>query len=171
MHGSILLVTCPPPPAHPRGFAIFSFLEIYSSPPGTQIEPTIPHPRALDRPHIRVLLHLFYPYKSKTTRFYNFYERFPEFIERRIMDVIMQLKFENENEEEKLFKKRLLDRTLHENTGSNRCFSLYISKALYSFSYKKLSLFKPKLKKYFCPSFPENKIHSRTHHTHIRFKF
>ena len=34
-----------------------------------------------------------------------------------------------------------------------------------------LYLFKPKLKKYFCPSFPENKIHSRTHHTHIRFKF
>ena len=46
-------------------------------------------PRALDRPHIRFLPHLFYPYKIKTTRFYNFYERFPEFIERRIMDVIM----------------------------------------------------------------------------------
>ena len=36
-------------------------------------------------------------------------------------------KFENENEEEKLFKKRLLDRTLHENTGPNLCFSIYIS--------------------------------------------
>ena len=35
-------------------------------------------------------------------------------------------KFENENEEEKLFKqKRILDRTLHENTGPNLCFSLY----------------------------------------------
>ena len=34
-------------------------------------------------------------------------------------------KFENKNEEEKLFKKRLLDRTLHENTGSNLCFSIY----------------------------------------------
>ena len=34
-----------------------------------------------------------------------------------------------------------------------------------------LSLFKAKLNKYFCPSVPENKIHSSTHHTHIRFKF
>ena len=33
------------------------------------------------------------------------------------------------------------------------------------------SLFKAKLKKYFCPSLPENKIHSSTHHTPIRFKF
>jgi len=38
----------------------------------------------------------------------------------------MNNKFEIENEEEKLFKKRLLDRTLHENTGLNLCFSLYI---------------------------------------------
>ena len=49
--------------------------------------------------------------------------------------------------------------------------SLNISKALFSFSYENLSLFKVKLKKYFRPSFPENKIHSSTHHTHIRFKF
>ena len=70
----------------------------------------------------------------------------------------MNNKFENENEEEKLFKKPFLDRTLHENTGPNLCFSIpYISKALYSFSYKNLWLFKAKLKKYFCPSFPENK--------------
>ena len=66
----------------------FSLLEVYSPPPDTQKE-TIPHPRAPDRPHIRFLLHLFYPCKSKTTRFQIFYERFPEFIERRIMDVIM----------------------------------------------------------------------------------
>ena len=49
----------------------------------------------------------------------------------------MNNKFENENEEEKLFKKPFIDRTLHENTGPNLCFSIsYISKALYSFSYK-----------------------------------
>ena len=41
--------------------------------------------------------------------------------------------FENENEEEKLFKKRLLDRTLHKNTGPNLHFSTY-TKALNSFS-------------------------------------
>ena len=40
-------------------------------------------------------------------------------------------KFENENEKEKLFKqKRFLDRTLHENTGPNLCFSLYYIKSL-----------------------------------------
>ena len=67
----------------------------------------------------------------------------------------------------KLFKqKRFLDRTLHENTGPNLCFSLHIKSLvwLYSFSYKNLSIFKAKLNKYFCPSFPENKIHSSTHH-------
>ena len=37
----------------------------------------------------------------------------------------MSNRFENENEEEQLFKMRLLDRTLHENTGRNLCFSLY----------------------------------------------
>ena len=41
MHGSILIVAMPSPRAHPRGYAIFSFLEIYSPPPGTQKE-TIP---------------------------------------------------------------------------------------------------------------------------------
>ena len=37
----------------------------------------------------------------------------------------------------KLFKKHLLDRTLHE-TLDSISVSLYISKALYSFLYKKL---------------------------------
>ena len=85
MHGSILLVTLPPPRHTPGICNFFSFSEVYSLPPGTQKE-TIPQPRAPDGPHIRFLLHLFDPYKSKTTRFHNFYERFPEFIERRIMD-------------------------------------------------------------------------------------
>ena len=38
----------------------------------------------------------------------------------------MNNKFEIENENEKLFKKCLLNRTLHQNTGLNLCFSLYI---------------------------------------------
>ena len=84
----------------------------------------------------------------------------------------MNNKFEIENENEKLFKKHLLNRTLHENTGLNLCFSLYIIwKPLYSFSYKKLSLLKAELKKYFCPSFPENKLLTSMHHAHIHFKF
>ena len=78
----------PPPRAHPPGiYNFFSFLEVYTLPLGTQIE-TIPHPRAPDRPQMCFLLHLFDPYKSKTTRsVHNFCERFPEFIERTMMDV------------------------------------------------------------------------------------
>ena len=73
----------------------------------------------------------------------------------------------------KLFKqKRFLDRTLHENTVLDRIsVSLYISKALNSFSYENLSIFKAKLNKYFCPSLPENKIRSSTHHMHICSNF
>ena len=37
----------------------------------------------------------------------------------------MNNKFENENGKEKLFKKRLLDRTPKKNTGLNFCLSLY----------------------------------------------
>ena len=66
----------------------FSFLEVYSLPLGTQKE-TISQPQAPDRPHLRFLVHLFDPYKSKTTRFHNFYKSFPQFIERRVIDVIM----------------------------------------------------------------------------------
>ena len=78
-----------PPQVHPLGFANFFLLEVYSPPLGTQ-KKTIPHRWAPDRqPHICFLLHLFDPYKSKMTRFHNFYECFPEFIERRIMDVII----------------------------------------------------------------------------------
>ena len=74
MHGSILLVTMPPG-HNPRDLQFFSFLEDYSLPPGMQKE-TIPHPQAPGRPHIRFLLHLFDPYKSKTTHFHNFYNVF-----------------------------------------------------------------------------------------------
>ena len=85
--------------------------------------------------------------------------------------MINKFENENENEKEKLFKqKRFLDGTLHENTGPI-CVSLYISKALNSFSYENLSIFKAKLNKYFCPSFPENKIRSSTHHMHICSNF
>ena len=85
---SILQVIMPPPGHTPGDLLLFSFSEVYFSPLGTQ-KVTIPYPQAPDRPHIRFWLHLFYPYKRKTTRFHYFYERFPEFIERRIMDVIM----------------------------------------------------------------------------------
>ena len=73
-------------------------------------------------------------------------------------------KFENENEKEKLFKQSasLIEHFMI--TQDRISVSLYISKALDSFSYKNLSIFKAKLNKHFCPSFPENKIHSSIHH-------
>ena len=81
-------------------------------------------------------------------------------------------KFENENEKEKLFKQKSASLIEHFMRTLDRIsVSLYISKALNSFSYKNLSIFKAKLNKYFCPSFPENKIHSSTQHTHICSNF
>ena len=81
-------------------------------------------------------------------------------------------KFENENEKEKLFKQKSASLIEHFMRTLDRIsVSLYISKALNSFSYKNLSIFKAKLNKYFCPSFPENKIHSSTHHMHICSNF
>ena len=45
----------------------------------------------------------------------------------------MNNEFENENEEEKPFNKRLLDRALHENTKPNLCFSVYIKNLVFVF--------------------------------------
>ena len=45
----------------------------------------------------------------------------------------MNNKFENENKDEKLFKKRLLVRTFHENTRPNFCFSKYIKSLVFFF--------------------------------------
>ena len=74
MHGSILLVTMPPPalPAHTLGYLpFFSFLEVYSPPPGTQKE-TIPHPRALHRPYIRFFATSFLPVQKQNDTFSQF---------------------------------------------------------------------------------------------------
>ena len=73
------------PPSLPRytpwDLQYFFLLEVYSPLLGTQKE-TILHSRAPDRrPDVHFLLHLFDLYKRKMTRFHNFYECFPEFIE------------------------------------------------------------------------------------------
>ena len=80
--------TCNQNNAHPRGFAIFFFLGGLFPTPGHAERDNSPPPRFWST------LYTFFatsvdPYKRKSTRFHNFYERFPEFIERRIMDVIM----------------------------------------------------------------------------------
>ena len=82
----------------------------------------------------------------------------------------MNNKFENENEEEKLLKSASLTEQFIRTLDRISVYP-YISKALYTFSYISFLIFKARLKKYFCLSFPKNKMHSNTHHTHIRFKF
>ena len=85
MQGSILPVTIPPPPprAHPQGFAIFSYLAVYSPPPGTQKE-TIPHPRDSSSTKIdfRTIA------QPATRRFDKNLNAFLEFTERRILHSI-----------------------------------------------------------------------------------
>ena len=78
-----------PSGTHPRGRICNSFLSWRSIPdPWASRKRQFPNP-APDRPHLRFLVHLFDPYKSKTTRFHNFYKSFPQFIERGIIDIIM----------------------------------------------------------------------------------
>ena len=87
MHGSILLVTMHP--GYTAGNC--NFFLFWRS---------IPHPRARRRKQFTTpelpmdfiyvfCKHLFDPYKSKTTRFHYFYERFPGFIDSTVIDVIM----------------------------------------------------------------------------------
>ena len=102
MHGSVLLVTMsspPPPRGTPPGICNFFSLAGLFPTPGHAERDNSP-PRAPVRPHIHFLLHLFDPYKSKTTRFHNVYEHFPEFFSEGY-----GCHNENENKEEKLFKK------------------------------------------------------------------
>ena len=68
----------------------------------------------------------------------------------------MKYIFKNENEEEKLFKKRILDRTLHKNTGSDLCLSRYIYQKPCIRFHICFLIIKARLKKYFSASFPKN---------------
>ena len=85
------LIPCPPaPPGYtPRELQFFSLLVVNSPPPGMHKE-TFPYPRAPDRPHVRFFVGyicVVFPYNSKARLLQNFCKRFPQFIERRIMQV------------------------------------------------------------------------------------
>ena len=154
----------------------FSFLEVYSPLPGTQ-KKTIPH-----RPSSWLTSYTF-----SATAFLFVQEQNDEFSQLSFL-TFSWVYWEKDNGCHNVVKTWTLNlktKTKKKN-NSLQCACLiehftrtldrisvslsYISKALYLFSYKNLSLFEAKLKKYFCPSFPENKIHSSAHHTHIRFK-
>ena len=89
---------------------------------------SIPHPELLvDLTYIFCYIFLIHT-KAKRHVFTTFMSVFPEFFREGY-----GCHNENENEEETLFKKRLLDRTLHENTKLNLCFSPYIKSLVFVF--------------------------------------
>ena len=92
MHGSILLVTMPPPPprAHPRVFAIFSFLEVYS-PPRAHRRDNSPPPSSRSTLYT-FFCNIFFTCTKAKRHVFTIYKHFPEFIERSIMDFIMLVK-------------------------------------------------------------------------------
>ena len=76
----------PSTPHSPEDLQIFSFLEVYFSPPTMQKE-TIPT-QFPPKPQIDLIYVFCYIFlirtKAKPDMFHNFYAHFPEFIERRI---------------------------------------------------------------------------------------
>ena len=144
MHGSILLVTMPPPSGRPPGdLHFFSFLEVYSPSPGTQKE-AIPHPRAPDRPHIimffatsflskqrqkdtfsQLLCMCSWDYWEKDNGCHNVAKKWT-------------INLKTKTKEKNSLKSASLVE-LHKNTGPNLCFSTYI-KSLFHLNYHYLKL-------------------------------
>ena len=107
----------------------------------------------------------FWSVKNKMRHFHNFYKRFPEFIERRINDchVVKTWTINLKTEVPPWWN------TSWEHwTESLFIFTL---KALNLLIHISVLIIKATLKKYFCPSFPKNKILPSTHHMLNRFKF
>ena len=163
MRGSILPVTMSPPPGTPPWDLQF-FLSCRS----------IPHPWACRKRQFPTLIDLIYIFryiflihtKAKRHVFTTFMSVFPEFFREGY-----GCYNENENKEETLFKRCLLDRTLHENTGPNLCFSLKYQKPCICFHIKTYHYLKLSWRNISVRPFQKKKIHSSMHHMHIRFKF
>ena len=89
-HNAGLNSTCyHPPPGHtPGDLQFFSYLAVYSPPPGTQKE-TIPHPRdSSSTTNTLFCVQNWFPYNSTTRRFDKNLNAFLEFTERRILHSI-----------------------------------------------------------------------------------
>ena len=93
MHGSILLVTMPPPPprAHPRVFAIFFFLGGLFPTPGHTERDNSP-PQSSRSTLYTFFCYIFFTCTKAKRHVFTIYKHFPEFIERSIMDFIMLVK-------------------------------------------------------------------------------
>ena len=88
MQGSILPVTIPLPGHTPGDLQFFSYLAVYSPPPGTQKE-TIPDPRdSSSTTNTLFCVQNWFPYNSTTRRFDKSLNAFLEFTERRILHSI-----------------------------------------------------------------------------------
>ena len=156
------LKPCTPLPfqVDPLGFAIFFFMGGLFPTTGYAERDNSPLPSSWSTTTY-FLLHLFDSYKRKMTCFNNFYECFPELIESFFPEK-MKTKKKNSLKRASLtehFIGRLDQISL----------SLYVSKALYSFSYK--NYLKLSWRNFSVLAFQKNKIHSSTHHAHIHFKF
>ena len=104
MQGSILPVTIPP--GHtPGDLQFFSYLAVYSPPPGTQKE-TIPDPRdSSSTTNTLFCVQNWFPYNSTTRRFDKNLNAFLEFTERRILQSIKKHGHYQEPRKRKLKKK------------------------------------------------------------------
>ena len=95
MHGSILLVTMPPPPpcAHPRVFAVFFFLGGLLPIPGHTERDNSPPLSSRSTLHT-FFCYIFFTCTKAQRHVFTIYKNFPEFIESRrsIMDFIMLVK-------------------------------------------------------------------------------
>ena len=92
MHGSILLLTMPPPPrAHPRVFAIFFFLGGLFPTPGHTERDNSPPPSSRSTLYT-FFCYIFFTCTKAKRHVFTIYKHFPEFIERSIMDFIMLVK-------------------------------------------------------------------------------
>ena len=134
--------TLPPSPGTPPGICnIFFLLEVYSLPLGTQKE-TIPHPRAPDRqPHICFLLHLFWSVQKQNDTFSQLLWMFSWVYRKKdngchnlVKTWTINLKM-NTKKKNSVKRASLIEHFI--GRLDQISLSLFVSKALYSFSYLK----------------------------------
>ena len=142
-----------PPGTYPRKFAVFFFPGGLFPPPGTR--ETIPHPEPsinliyvvlatsfLEHYWVPSETHMGFSFRRITTRFFLTHEKIHSKAKRKKW-------------------RKLLARTLHKNTGLNRCLFICIKNIVSLYMFWKLSYHLAGLKKYFFVSFAKNPIRVR----------
>ena len=141
------------PRAYPRGFVIFqSFLEVHSPPP-EHAEIDHSPPRAADRPHIRFLGTSFWSVQKQNETFSQLSRTFSKVYwekDNGCHNVVKTwtIKLKTKTKKENSLKSASLTEQFIR-TLDWISVSLYISKALYPFSYISFLVIKARLKKHF----------------------